>query len=92
MQINLTREALLSALTAPNAPVVMLNNRDAATLMGVSPGTLPIWRMQGRGPKFYKIGKLVRYRSDEVLAWMAEQACQNTIQGNAREADQRQGA
>ncbi len=26
-----------------------------------TPGTLEVWRSQGRGPRFFKIGRMVRY-------------------------------
>jgi hypothetical protein len=40
--------------------------------MGVagSVNTLRSWRSQGRGPKFIKVGKLVRYRLSDVEAFM----------------------
>jgi len=31
--------------------------------------TLRNWRVRGEGPKFLKIGRLVRYRLSDVLAW-----------------------
>lgn len=31
--------------------------------------TLKRWRMDGKGPKFVKLGQKVAYPLDEVLAW-----------------------
>jgi predicted DNA-binding transcriptional regulator AlpA len=35
--------------------------------------TLRKWRVQKRGPQYIKIGALVRYRPEDVDAWIAEQ-------------------
>lgn len=47
----------------------LLNNDETADELGISRRTLPVWRVQGKGPKFIKIGKLVRYERAEVEAW-----------------------
>jgi predicted DNA-binding transcriptional regulator AlpA len=31
--------------------------------------TIQKWRVTGDGPDFYKFGRSVRYRRDEVIAW-----------------------
>lgn len=55
------------------ASVKVLNNNEAAALIGVTPGTLKFWRCKGRGPRFVKLGEAkqagVAYVEDEVLAW-----------------------
>lgn len=58
--------------TTQNQPAVrqLLNNDEAADELGISRRTLPVWRVQGKGPKFIKIGKLVRYERSELDAWM----------------------
>jgi excisionase family DNA binding protein len=49
----------------------LLSNDEAAEFLGVSPGTLPIWRHHARYPLPYiKIGRLVRYSEEDLLAWM----------------------
>ncbi len=47
----------------------MLNEKEAAALMGLSPVTLRIWRCQGRGPTWYKMGKLALYRPADIADW-----------------------
>ena len=39
----------------------------------VSEATLKEWRYKGRGPKFLRIGKRVRYREADLLRWEQEQ-------------------
>lgn len=79
-----SQNTVFAAISAPGAPLVLLSSDECADCIGVSRRTLPIWRMRGRGPRFYKIGTHVRYRSDAVLEWLAERDCQNTIQSKAK--------
>ena len=55
--------------------VTPLNNQQTACLIGISPMTLRIWRVQGRGPKFTKLGDAkqsgVVYFEEDVLEWLA---------------------
>jgi predicted DNA-binding transcriptional regulator AlpA len=50
---------------------VMLSTAQLARRWDVSPGTLRNWRVAGKGPKWIKIGNLVRYRLSEVQKWEA---------------------
>ncbi len=34
----------------------LLSNKQAARLLGIQPNTLEIWRVQGKGPPFLKLG------------------------------------
>lgn len=36
--------------------------------------TLANWRSDGKGPKYHKIGRHVRYRWTDVNAWLDEQS------------------
>ena len=38
-----------------------LRTKEAADYLGVSPGTLEVWRCKGRGPRYSKLGKVVVY-------------------------------
>lgn len=44
----------------------LLDTHQAAEVLGVSPGTLENWRAEGKGPKFRRIGRLVRYRRGDL--------------------------
>jgi excisionase family DNA binding protein len=44
--------------------------------LGVPEATLAQWRYQGKGPRFFKVGKHVRYRKSDVDAWLEQQASQ----------------
>ncbi|MBA9003775.1 helix-turn-helix transcriptional regulator [Thermomonospora cellulosilytica] len=47
------------------------NTDQAAAYLGVAKQTLANWRSTGRGPKFSRRGRVVRYRWADLDAWMA---------------------
>ena len=56
----------------------LLTNVQTAALIGLKPNTLEIWRVQGRGPVFRKLGRTVRYVEADVLAWIDSHVCAST--------------
>lgn len=58
----------------------LLTNNETATLLGLKNNSLEIWRLQGKGPKFIKIGRLVRYAEAEIYAWIEAQTRTSTSQ------------
>lgn len=46
---------------------------DLSEYLGVPLGTLANWRYQGRGPDFVRMGRLVRYRAEDVIEWINDQ-------------------
>ena len=51
----------------------LLNEHEVADSCSISVLTLRKWRSQRRGPKYLKIGALVRYRPEDVDAWIVAQ-------------------
>jgi predicted DNA-binding transcriptional regulator AlpA len=50
-----------------NSEIRLLDERQVATRLSVSVGTLRRWRGSGRGPRFFKVGGvLVRYSWSDV--------------------------
>lgn len=44
-----------------------LDTHEASNYLGVGASTLERWRVNGKGPRFYKLGsKLVRYTQDDL--------------------------
>ncbi len=41
--------------------------------LDISEETLAKWRYLGKGPRWLKIGKHVRYRREDVDAWLVDQ-------------------
>ena len=49
----------------------LLDEQAAADVLEVTPGTLSVWRSTGRyALPFLKIGRKVRYRRSDLLAWL----------------------
>ena len=50
----------------------LLDEKQAAEHLTVSPGTLSVWRSTGRyNLPFVKVGRMVRYRLSDLDAWIA---------------------
>ncbi|MCV2489454.1 helix-turn-helix domain-containing protein [Geodermatophilus sp. YIM 151500] len=47
---------------------------DVAAYIGVPKQTLYNWRTQAKGPRGIRVGKHLRYRWEDVDAWLDEQA------------------
>lgn len=50
---------------------VLIDTRQAASLLGVSPETLRAWRVRGQGPAWHKLGKACRYARSDIDAFLA---------------------
>lgn len=62
----------------------LLDTRQVAELLGIQPQTLELWRQKGDGPIFIKIGRLVRYRLEDVEAFIQGQPrCQTTAEATS---------
>jgi excisionase family DNA binding protein len=46
------------------------DDERTGAFLGVPVGTLANWRYQGKGPRFVKVGRHVRYRRSDVEAWL----------------------
>lgn len=58
---------------------LLLDERQAATLLQLTPRTLQAWRYQGGGPSFVRISaRCIRYRPEDLRRWAAERLCANT--------------
>jgi len=56
--------------TAP-LPRDLLDEIEAAQYLTLAPGTLSVWRSTGRYKiPFVKVGRRVRYRRSDLLAWL----------------------
>jgi excisionase family DNA binding protein len=49
----------------------LLNDDEAASLLGVMPATLSVWRCTRRyALPYVKVGRLIRYREQDLLAFL----------------------
>lgn len=56
----------------------LLTTKKAAPRVGVSPGTLANWRIQGVGPKFIRAGARIVYDPADIEAWKATRRVSST--------------
>lgn len=58
----------------------MLSEQQAADTLCQSVRTLQKWRVTGFGPAYFKIGRSVRYRRQELLDWIESRRRAHTSQ------------
>lgn len=58
----------------------ILTTQEAARYVRLSKPTLERFRINGDGPRFAKLGGAVRYRADDLEAWLASRLIQSTSQ------------
>ena len=49
---------------------IFLTEREVANQIKVSLASLRRWRLLQRGPRFIKVGALVRYRAEDLEQWL----------------------
>ena len=50
----------------------LFNSDEAAEFIGVASSTMRIYRMQGVGPKYVKLGGRIFYRKSDILRWFED--------------------
>ncbi len=53
-----------------NAIQSLLNEYDVARVTGLSVASVRRWRLLRQGPRYVKIGAAVRYRPEDLAAWI----------------------
>ncbi len=48
----------------------LLSAEEVARILVVPVNTLYCWRYKGTGPKAFRVGKHLRYRFSDVIAWL----------------------
>ena len=56
----------------------MLRTIEAAKILGLQKSTLEAWRSRGGGPQFVKLGRAVRYRGEDLEAFLVARLRSNT--------------
>jgi predicted DNA-binding transcriptional regulator AlpA len=51
----------------------LLTQNALAAELGMKPESLADWRHRGKGPRYVKLGQLVRYRRSDVEDWLDHQ-------------------
>jgi predicted DNA-binding transcriptional regulator AlpA len=63
-------------------PDALLKEQEVADLLGLSVRTLQSWRIRLAGPPFVQVGRAIRYRRRDLVAWIDA----NTVGGLRRAA------
>ena len=56
--------------TANSTFETLLNEHDVARITGLSVASVRRWRLLRQGPKYLKIGAAVRYKPEDISAWL----------------------
>lgn len=64
----------------------MIDQKAMSKVLGISTKTAETWRVRGFGPRFIKVGSLVRYRKSDIHEWVNSRAVKSTSQRPARNA------
>ena len=59
----------------------LMTTIEAADYLTLSKPTLERWRLTGEGPKFAKMGDAVRYRQEDLDAFIFENIVKTTAEG-----------
>jgi hypothetical protein len=68
--------------TANSTLETLLNEHDVARVIGLSVASVRRWRLLRQGPNYLKIGAAVRYKPENISAWLDTRPT-----GGGREAD-----
>ena len=60
----------MSAIPQSHQGDALLTERDASDVLRLSIKTLQAWRSKGRGPAFVRAGRAIRYRRNDLIAWI----------------------
>ncbi len=60
----------MEALNNSGQTVRLLNEYDVAEIFRLSVATMRHWRLVQKGPKWLKLGSAVRYRPEDVQAYL----------------------
>jgi len=62
----------------PAQAEALLDEKQAARILGVTPRALQAWRHRGGGPDFCRLGRRIRYRLTDIKVWIATNTHQST--------------
>jgi predicted DNA-binding transcriptional regulator AlpA len=62
----------------------LLNEYEVAGITGLSVASVRRWRLIRQGPKYLKIGAAVRYRPEDISAWLESRPSGGGQQAQAR--------
>lgn len=71
-----TEKTVLKNVAVSTPVLGLMTPNQVAAALALSNKTLAAWRSSGRNPlPFLRLGSRVRYRSEDVLAWLESRMC-----------------
>ncbi len=62
----------------------LLSTDETAAIFGITRGRLEAWRVAGKGPRFLKWGRAIRYDRKDVTDWIEAQKVASTSEYSAK--------
>ena len=72
------KAAVNNSQFATASPPTLIDTDDLAKYLGNEVNTCEGWRLKGIGPSYIKVGRLVRYRSEDIDLWLKSQTRNST--------------
>jgi predicted DNA-binding transcriptional regulator AlpA len=57
-----------------NSETLVLTESETAQQLGISISGLRTWRNSGSGPRYVRLGRLIRYLARDVQSWLDDHA------------------
>lgn len=83
MSINSVPPEQPAGRPIPKHPDALLTERQAAGFLNLSVRTLQGWRLRGGGPVYVKCGRAVRYRRQDLRAYVDARIFRHTTDASA---------
>ncbi|MBE7202345.1 MAG: helix-turn-helix domain-containing protein [Parafilimonas terrae] len=65
--------------TSPPDTEPLLTEAEAAELLSLSVRTLQAWRYDNSGPRYCRLGRQIRYRRADLLAWIEARTPESSL-------------
>lgn len=63
----------------------LIDQKQAARILGLSVRTLERHRIAGTGPRFARLGRLIRYRQNDLIEWVDSKLRDSTSELSRRD-------
>jgi hypothetical protein len=78
-----TQKRTVATPRPPRDGAPLLTAAEVAFLLGCAIQTLSLWRLEGRGPRWCRIGRMVRYKREDVERFANRPTVSSTFEADA---------
>ncbi len=78
MTSKIVKAAVNNPQFSTASPPPLIDTDDLAKYLGNEVNTCEGWRLKGIGPRYIKVGRLVRYRIEDIDLWLQSQTRNST--------------